>query len=691
MTDIARPKILVVDDNLANLQAMKHWFVSAGVQADCVLASSGNEALQRVLEQEFALLLLDVSMPEMDGYEVARMLKSVEYSKNLPIIFVTAAYKDHAHRLRGYDAGAVDYIEKPLDHTILLGKVNVFLSLYNSIAERKRAEEKLLRYQEFLEEEVQKRTADLVLARNAAETASRAKSVFLANMSHELRTPMNAIIGLAYLCLKTELPPKQHDYLNKIHQSAVSLLGIINDVLDYSKIEAGKLELEHIPFNLEELFEQIVILITGSAQKKNLDLRVQLEEGLPRHLLGDPLRLRQVLLNLANNAVKFTHQGEVELGCRLLRREQEHKAVWLVFSVRDTGVGITPEQRQRIFAPFSQGDASTTRRYGGTGLGLAISTRLLESMDSALEVDSLPGQGSCFSFTLRFDTDITGAAIANTLPTPEAAVPQLAGKRVLLVEDNALSRQVGKELLEAAGLQVVLAPNGQSALRQLQQQAFDAVLMDLQMPLLDGYLTTRAIRQDPRFAELPIIALTADASEQDCEACLQAGMNGHIGKPIDPARLYATLSRWLSLAQPTQASDAGQPDMQPLTGVDVEQGLKQTGRNLASYQRLLRLFLRENQTIAAQLRAALAQGDAAHARRLVHTIKGAAGTIGASGVQASALALERALLQEDRPHAEMRLAETETALSVVLASLGQWAATVEHAGAGIAQFQQEPG
>ncbi|MEW5788713.1 MAG: response regulator [Pseudomonadota bacterium] len=433
-----------------------------------------------------------------------------------------------------------------------VGGRTLLLGVTRDITRRKQADAELERYRQGLESLVAERTLALRVAKEAAESASRAKSTFLANMSHELRTPMNAIMGMTDLALRRSSDPKQIDQLSKAKTASAHLLHVINDILDISKIEAERLKLEHVDFRLGEILENIASLIGHKVNEKGLKLLIDLQPGLPSSRFnGDPMRLGQILLNLTGNALKFTETGAITLRCRCIEDDAEH--MLLRWEVADTGIGIDPGTQQRLFSAFEQADNSMARKYGGTGLGLAISKRLAQLMGGEIGVESRPGAGSTFWFTVRLGKAGDGAPVApvDGAEGRQAEMPktrlksQFAGTRILLAEDEPINMDVSRGLLEDAGLAVDLAEDGRQALELAQQHPYGLILMDMQMPDLDGVEATLAIRAESLNRQTPIIAMTANAFAEDRQTCLDAGMNDHLAKPVNPDKLYATLLAWL--------------------------------------------------------------------------------------------------------------------------------------------------
>jgi PAS domain S-box-containing protein len=414
--------------------------------------------------------------------------------------------------------------------------ITTVASLAAVAIERDNDQRNLLALNAGLEKEVERRTLELIQAKEDAESASQAKSEFVSNMSHEIRTPMHSIIGLTHLVLGTTLNDEQLNYMEKIDQAAQHLLGIIDHILDFSRIEAGKVELDNIDFSLAMVIDSVISQLTDTAIRKGLGLTSRLDERIPGALRGDPLRLEQVLINLVGNAIKFSSRGTVQINIRLLSSASD--GCVLHFDVSDQGIGMTSAQIERLFNPFQQADTSTTRQYGGTGLGLAISKKLIELCGGEISVTSRPGQGSSFRFTLPL-AHSSGQIADVRMETPDTDA--LKGMRILLVEDNPVNQLVTRKILEIAGVQVAVAGNGEIALEHLKAEPADCVLMDLQMPVLDGFETTRRIRQDPALASLMVIAMTANAASEDRRRCLEAGMNDFITKPIRPRALYDAL------------------------------------------------------------------------------------------------------------------------------------------------------
>jgi len=478
----------------------------------------------------------------------------------------------------------------------------------------------------------------------AADAAAHSKGQFLANMSHEIRTPLNAVLGLLQLLRYTALTSEQGELVHKTHGAARSLLGILNDILDYSKVEAGKMELHPEPFAVEQLLQDLSVILSGALGEKKIELIYAIDPLIPPVLVGDALRLKQVLINLGGNAIKFTAVGQVRVGLSLVRRDKER--VRIRFSVQDTGIGISPEQRQHIFSGFSQAEASTARRYGGTGLGLAISQRLVVLMQGEITLDSTPGTGSVFAFEVDFPV-ATMARLPRPVPVgggPAPSGPRLSGLRLLLAEDNALNQEVALAMLEREGARVLLAGNGQQAVDLLaaQPQGFDLVLMDMQMPVLDGLQATQQIRQRLQLRDLPIVAMTANAMAADRELCTAAGMDAHVGKPFDLDELVALILRQTGRTAGGAADRpaAGTVDGDaPAAVLDTEKALRRLGQDDALLQRLRSAFVTATAELMRQTRQVAAQGDWAAAAGWAHQLKSSAAAVGADELaQASAVA-----------------------------------------------------
>jgi two-component system sensor histidine kinase/response regulator len=526
-----------------------------------------------------------------------------------------------------------------------------------------------------------------------AEAASRAKSDFLANMSHEIRTPMNSILGMAYLTLKTDLTPKQHNYLEKIHYSGQHLLGIINDILDFSKIEAGKLRIETVDLKLYEVIENITNMLVGKAAEKGLALDFQIDAGIPAHLRGDPLRLGQVLINYVSNAIKFTETGGVTI--HAMKIEENASNVLLRFDVSDTGIGISEEGIANLFQLFQQADTSTTRKFGGTGLGLAISKQLSELMGGAVGVESEVGKGSTFWFTASLEKALPLSVDCNETDTQlfqeQDVRKAICGAKILLVEDNSFNQLVATDMLENAGVVVMIAINGKEAIDMLRQQSFDCVLMDMQMPEMDGLEATRRIRADDAIAETLIIAMTANTRSEDRKSCIAAGMDDLLTKPILPDLLYATLANWLTNGarspRPISLPQAGEGNKVSLREFHVRQSYqvdttatphktqgdseiidlavlsRTVGHDQEQVRKYAIKFLATAQEGLDGLEAALKDTDMKALAALGHRIKSSARIVGAIGFANLCQALEQSGLTMEQ--AEKIVADMARLLALI--------------------------
>jgi CheY-like chemotaxis protein len=820
--------VMVIDDNPANLHFLSGVLTQNGYKVRPT--PSGSLALKSVQSILPDLILLDIKMPDMDGYEVCRRLKANERTRDIPVLYISALM-DPMDKIKGFEAGAVDYITKPFQIEEVLVRVKTHMEL-------RKIQNRLSRQNVRLQQEIiRRKQVEKIIrkAKDAAEVATRTKSMFLANMSHEIRTPMNAIMGFANLALRTNLTRKQRDYLEKIRMSSNSLLEIINDILDFSKIEAGKFIIDKKKFLLQDVLDDIADLFSDQVVGKEFEMNIAIEDRVHCALIGDAMRIKQVLINLTSNAVKFTERGEVVI--RVSCEQETKHSVVLCFMVQDTGIGISPENLENIFSAFTQVDGTYTRKYAGTGLGLAISKELVETMGGKILVESEPGRGSRFSFTVPlekqvqapepsyelgadlqglkalvvddnkssreiftemlasfgfeavnadsgeeaietlksavitdgpyqlvlmdlkmpgigglaaseiirqdallsylpivmisgylhdqdvhrgisigtnaflikpvktsvlFDTilEVMGkrppvdtAVQDETISADHVSTTRLNGLRILLAEDSTVNQEVVSKLLKQAGLTVDIVDNGKKALAAAKKISYAAVLMDIQMPEMDGFETARQIRKyeaqgDIAYAQqirgrgqradrIPIIAMTAHAMQIEREKCLQAGMNDYITKPIDPDRLFLVLAEWIKAsvgATDEVSKNRNQKDVGPypfpaLTGVDTQSGLRRLRGDTELYKKLLKNFTANTAGMAAEIKAAIASNATERVRNLVHTLKGQAGNLSATRLHSAAEDLETVLKEADID--DVALSKVDLKVKIVEETLAQ--------------------
>lgn len=516
-----RVKVLLVDDRKENLFSLGSLLEDLNLEI--YKAQSGTEALSYMVDHDFSLALLDVQMPEMDGFELAELMRGAEKTQSIPIMFITAASPQSGFVFKGYELGAVDFLYKPVNPQILKSKVKVFV--------------------EFA---LQKR--QLLLAKEAAENANNLKSAFLANMSHEIRTPLGAVIGFAQLLDDDSLTKADRElYISTIQRNGQSLKHLIDDILDLSKVEAGHLEIEKEEFSVTELLEDVFTPLNSVAQAKNLTLVYEVDPNFPQQAISDSKRIRQILMNIIGNAIKFTEKGTVTVTTNVQQLDSGRSN--LVFSVKDTGMGIAAEQKERLFKPFMQADNSVTRKFGGTGLGLALSRRLAHLLVGDLVLaESSIGRGSTFVATIQVENAKKEEEIKLFSKFSGAARQSdtnksIEGARILVVEDSPDNQLLIEVMLKRHKVKLEFANNGEEGIQKAISSNFDIILMDIQMPIMDGYMAVKKLRE--RSYRGPIIALTAHAMNEEREKCLNAGCNDFLSKPIDLKQLVEKVSNYV--------------------------------------------------------------------------------------------------------------------------------------------------
>lgn len=642
-----RYSILVVDDMATNRMLVRT--VLNNYKYKILEARDGEEALQLLNDHIVDVVLLDVNMPGMNGFEVCKRIRQAEQMKLLPVIMLTSE-EDTDSIVNGINSGATDYLTKPFHPSELMARLA-------AAAERSRL------------------SAELMIARRAAESANQSKSSFLATMSHEIRTPMNVIIGLSHLCLQTKLDKTQSNYLGKINHAAKSLLDIINDVLDFSRIEAGKLELTKEDFDIRACLARVDSLMGYLARDKGLSFKIDVSDEVPSFLHGDTVRLGQILINLASNAVKFTEKGSVTI--TIVVSALQHDSVELQFSVRDTGIGLSLQQIDRLFESYNQADNFTYRKYGGSGLGLVISQQLVELMQGRIWVESELGHGSIFHFTVCLGR---GNQIEEDIVQQdelEAAQERMRDAHILIVEDNPFNQLVTQDLLGLVGAVTVIVSNGQEALERLATEKFDLVLMDTQMPVMDGLEATRRIRKTAELAGQRIIAMTGNVTTEDRNQCLAVGMDDFIPKPIDPNQMYLILAKWLvdksglqgdKIKEAVEKKELLSAESLP---VDIAILYQMFHNDTVLVRKFGFKFIEVANDTLTEMKIAQSKKDLPALGCLGHKLKSSARTIGALSFADLCVELEKASINNNWFDAELLLAKISLLLVQITQQLEQ--------------------
>ena len=527
--------ILIVDDRIENIIALEALLQRDDI--NLITTVSPNEALRLCWEHEISIALVDVQMPEMDGFELVEILKSNPRTQEIVVIFVTAISKESKYALKGLEVGAVDYLFKPLDPNITIAKVDSFITMVKNQQEIKRKNAELEKYQ-----------IALIKAKEEAELGKKIKENFLANMSHEIRTPINGIIGLTHLMKNTVLDAEQANMIYLMEVSSKSLLGIVNDILDISKIEAGKFKIVRSETNILKLAQSIIDLMKFAVKEKGLELILKTDPDLPEVIIADALRLNQILMNLLSNAIKFTIKGLVTLDVKIL--DKKDNQVQIQFTVIDTGIGIAPESLGKVFDSFEQAEDNTAQKFGGTGLGLSIVKKLSELKGGELSLSSELGKGSQFWFKNWYEV----VAVKEIKAITAIDIIKFENIAILVAEDNAINQFMMTKILKNWGIEPVIAEDGSKALEKLRERDFDLILMDTHMPVMNGLEATARIRQDfnePK-CSVPIISLSATIVEEEEQAARNAGANDILSKPFDPAVLYFKIKTLINESKANQ-------------------------------------------------------------------------------------------------------------------------------------------
>lgn len=521
-------KLLIVDDRQENIVALEALLDRNDIQV--ITTTSPNEALKICWQQDIAIAMIDVQMPEMDGFELVEILKGNPRTKEILVLFVTAISMEVKYAVRGLSVGAVDYLFKPLDPYITSAKVDSFIQLVRSQREIKQKNEELRKYQQ-----------ELIAAKEQAEEGKKVKETFLANMSHEIRTPINGIQGIVHLLENTNLDAEQSKMVNLLKLSSESLLGIINDVLDISKIESGKFKIVRTEGSIRNLVSSVTGLLQFKAEERGIDLFLDIDPAVPAVVLVDGLRLNQILLNLVSNAIKFTEKGSVRLTAKIVNAKGN--LVQIQFVVKDTGVGIEKEKFEKIFETFEQAASDTSHQYGGTGLGLAIVKKLAELKGGEISLESEVNKGTTFTFTNWFQ--VVGTSVEKPIKSIDE-LPPLQGMRILVAEDNTINQFMIKKVLQRWSVDVDIVENGELALEKLKNGRYDLVLMDTNMPVMGGFEAIKRIRKElpANVKNIPVITLSAAVLDEDQKKAMEAGANDVVAKPFDLNVLHHKISSW---------------------------------------------------------------------------------------------------------------------------------------------------